>query len=45
VILVPDHEVDRQPFQAPVRVGLHELAHELDARRVPDPRKHDRQVA
>ena len=44
-ILVPDHEVHRQPLQAPVGVGLHELAHQLDVGRVADLQQHDRQVA
>ena len=45
MIFVPDHQVDRQSFQAPVRVGLHELAHQIDIGRVSDPQQHDRQIA
>ncbi len=45
VIFVPDHQVHRQSFQAPVRVGLHELAHQIDIGRVSDLQQHDRQVA
>ena len=45
VVLVPDHQIDRQPLQPPVRVRLHQLAHQLDARRVGDLQQHDRQVA
>ena len=45
VIFVPDHQVHRQSFQAPVRVGLHELAHQLDIGRVSDLQQHDRQIA
>ena len=30
MILVPDHQVDRQAFQAPVGMRLHQLAHQLD---------------
>ena len=45
VIFVPDHQVHRQSFQAPVRVGLHELAHQIDIGRVSDLQQHDRQIA
>ena len=45
VIFVPDHQVHRQPFQPPVRVGLHGLAHQLDVGRVSDLQQHDRIIA
>ena len=45
VIFVPDHQVHRQSFQAPVGVGLDELAHQIDIGRVADLQQHDRQVA
>ena len=45
VVLVPDHEVDHQAFQAPVRVAADHLAREIDVRRVRDLHQHDRQVA
>ena len=45
VIFVPDHQVHRQSLQAPVRVGLHELAHQIDIGRVADLQQHDRQIA
>ena len=45
VIFVPDHQVHRQSFQTPVRVGLDELAHQIDIGRVSDLQQHDRQIA
>ena len=45
VIFVPDHQVHRQSFQAPVSVGLDELAHQIDIGRVSDLQQHDRQIA
>ncbi len=45
VILVPDHQIHRQPFQAPVGMGLYELAHEIDIGRVANLQQHDRQIA
>jgi hypothetical protein len=44
-VLVPDHHVDREAFQAPVRMRLHELAHQVDMCEVPDLQQHDRQVS
>ena len=44
-IFVPDHQVHRQSLQAPVGVGLHELAHQIDIRQVADLQQHDRQIA
>ena len=44
-VLVPDHEVHRQSLQPPVRVRLHQPAHEIDVLRVADLQQHDRQVA
>ena len=44
-VLVPDHQVHRQSLQAPVGVGLDELAHQLDIGQVADAQQHDRQVA
>ena len=45
VIFVPDHQVHRQPLQAPVRMGLYQLAHEIDIGRVTDLQQYDRQVS
>ena len=45
VIFVPDHQVHRQSFQAPVTVGLDELACEVDVGRISDFEQHDWQVA
>ena len=45
VIFVPDHQVHRQSFQAPVCVGLDELAYQIDIGRVSDLQQHDRQIA
>jgi hypothetical protein len=45
VIFVPDHQVHHESFQAPVSMGLHKLAHEIDVGRSADLKQHDRQVA
>ena len=45
VILVPDDQVRGQPLQAPVGVGAHQLAHQIDVGRIPDLQQHERQVA
>ena len=45
VIFVPDHQVHRQSFQAPVRMGLYELAHQIDIGRIFNLQQHDRQIA
>ena len=45
VIFVPDHQVHRQSFQTPVRVGLHELAHQVDIGRIFNLQQHNRQIA
>ena len=45
VVFVPDHQVGDQPFQAPVAMGAHKLAHQFDIFRVLDLHQHDRQVA
>ena len=44
-VFVPDHQVHRQPLQAPVGMGLDELAHQLDIGQVADAQQHDGQVA
>ena len=44
-ILVPDHQVHGEPLQAPVGVGLHQLAQQIDIRQVADLQQHDRQIA
>ena len=44
-LLVPDHEIDPQPLEAPVRMRLHELAHQLDVVRDRDLQQHDGKVA
>ena len=45
VIFVPDHQVHRQSLQAPVGVGLHELAHQFDIGRIFNLQQHNRQIA
>ena len=45
MVFVPDRQVYCQPFQAPIRVGLHKLAHQLDIGRIFYFQQHDRQVA
>ena len=45
MIFVPDHQVHRQPLQTPVRMGLDELAHQINVGRVSYLQQHDRQVA
>ncbi len=44
-VLVPDHQIDHEPLDSPVGVGLHELSDELDVFLVVDPQENDRQVA
>jgi hypothetical protein len=44
-ILVPDHQVHRQPFQTPVGMRLNQLPHQFDIGKVADAQQHDRQVA
>ena len=44
IVFVPDHQIDGEPFQPPVRVRLHRLAHQRDALVVANPHQHDRQV-
>ena len=44
-LLVPDHKVDCEPGEAPVRVRLDELPHEFDLRSVAYAQQDDRQVA
>ena len=43
-LLVPDHEVDFEPLEAPVSVRLDELTHELDVVGTADLQKHDGQI-
>ena len=45
VILVPDHQVHREPFQAPVGMGLHQLTHQIHIGRIADLQQHNRQIA
>ena len=45
VVLVPDHQIDREPLEPPVRVRLHQLADQIDARCLRDLQQHDRQIA
>ena len=45
VIFVPDHQIHRQSLQAPVGMGLNELAHEIDIGRIFNLQQHDRQIA
>ena len=44
-VLVPDHEIHRQSLQPPVRMRLHQPAHEIDVLRVPDLQENDRKIA
>ena len=44
MVFVPDHQVHRQAFLSPVGVGLHQLAHQFDLRRVVDLHQNDGQV-
>ncbi|KAF5056940.1 hypothetical protein DSECCO2_362120 [anaerobic digester metagenome] len=44
LILVPDDQVDLEPFEPPVGVGLHELADQLDVGDVLDLEQHDGQI-
>ena len=45
VIFGPDHQVHGQSFQAPVCVGLDELAYQIDIGRVCNLQQHNRQIA
>ena len=45
LVLVPDHQVDRQPLQPPVGVRLHQLPHQFDVGRIADLQQHHRVVA
>ena len=45
VVFVPDHQVDHQAFQAPVRMGLHQLPDQVDVGGIHDLQQHDRQIA
>ena len=44
-VFVPDDQVNRQSLQAPIRVGLYELADEVDIRQFSDLQQHDGQIA
>ena len=44
VIFVPDHQVHRQAFQTPVRMGLYEMAHQIDIRLIFDLKQDDGQI-
>ena len=44
-VLVPDHQIDGQSFQAPVRMRLHQLPHQFDVGRIADLQQHHRVVA
>ena len=45
LVLVPDHQIDDQSFQAPVGMRLHHLARQFDIGRVAYLQQHDGQVA
>ena len=45
VRFVPDHQIDRESFEAPVGMGLHELAHKVDVGCLGDLQQHDGQIA
>ena len=45
MVFVPDHQVDGQSLEPPVRVGLDKLAHQLDVRLIFNAKKHDRKIA
>ena len=44
-IFVPHHQVHDQSFQAPISVGLYQLAYQIDIRQVANLQQHDRQIA
>ena len=44
-ILVPDHQIHHQSLQAPIGVGLHQLAHQFDIGRVANLQQYDWQIA
>ena len=44
-VLVPHDEIGGESLEAPVRVRLDDLAHQLDVCDVGDPHQHDRQIA
>ncbi|MNP43331.1 hypothetical protein D3C76_1371460 [compost metagenome] len=44
-ILIEDHQVDQQSFEAPVVVCLNELLHQPDILTVGDGQQHDWQIA
>ena len=45
LIFVPNHEVDRQPLETPVRVGADELLDQVNLVLGGNPHQDDRQVA
>ena len=45
VIFVPDHQIHGQPLEAPIRMRLHELAHQFDIGAVGDLQQDDRKIA
>ncbi len=45
MVFVPDHQVDGQSLEPPIRVGLDKLARQLDVRLIFNAKKHDRKVA
>ena len=44
IVFVPDHQVDGQPFESPVGMRLHRLAHQGEALVVTNPQQHDGHV-
>ena len=45
MVFIPYHQVDGQPLQAPVRVGLKELADQFQIRRIRNLKQHDWKIA
>ena len=44
VIFVPDHQVDGEPLEPPIRMRLHQLAYQFDVLAIVDLHQHDRQI-
>ena len=45
IVFIPDHEIDNQPLQPPIRMRLHRVAYEADLFVVTNPYEHDRHIA
>ena len=44
MVFVPDHQVDGQSLEPPIRVGLDKLTHQVDIRLIFNAKKHDREI-